>query len=246
MRNLKFNLLSYLSIIIILIGCSKSRDTVVEGCVRNYYNNKPIESAKVFLVDGLPVAGTPPPGYKYPNESVVNTDKNGYFLISLQNGKELPVIFVSKIGYKFDPNWNDGASVGVQTIDYGHRYMIFLLKPDTSFCGTIINKGEKTDSIKISFLNFHSPEWSYKSFNIDDNVYIYGDNVEGKKLIFSGNGPWNICDNNFIYYNTIDKYLRYNLEINRNGIWTSIIDSINLETLNTHWDTYAKAIIEIK
>jgi hypothetical protein len=242
-----YKLLIYFLMLLLLSNCLKEKESSsVEGYIRNYYNNEPIDSVKVTLTDGI-YAGTPPPDFKYPKKSVVYTDANGYFKVKLENPDWPPFFYASKIGYSFDPQWDDGVSVGVSAIGYGHHTnQVFQLKPDTSFCATINNIGEIADSLKISFLNFHSPSWEYENSTPDDKVYVYGTNVKNNKMYFSGNGPWHTCDCGFIYYNTIADYLRYTIEIKRSGVWSAVTDSINLENLGTPWDSFDKAVIEIK
>lgn len=216
-------------IILLLIGCKDNEDetelTVVEGYVLNYYNNKPIDSALITIRDYNP-GGEDLFGIQqytfYDKIYTTYTDKNGYYCISILAKNDL-TRFLQKSGYIYNPDWG-------YIIDNGTK-RISLLKPDSSFCATIINKGVLIDSLKISFLDFKN----------DNHVYVYGDNVVNNKVVFPGNGPWNICDNCFVYFNAIDNYLKYTLEIKRNGLWTSTKDSVYLE-----WSGYNESVIEIE
>ena len=111
----------------------------------------------------------------------------------------------------------------------GQKDTLYLVSP-SSFCGVFVCKENNCDSLKIVFLPYSSPHIGYtprtKIYTCVRGIHCY-----------DATKPVNFCDENALYGAAGESYMRFKLQLKRNGTWAHHIDSVFLETNKTFKDT---------
>ncbi|HZY81177.1 MAG TPA: hypothetical protein VFE50_16750 [Cyclobacteriaceae bacterium] len=205
-------------VLALFMGCEEpERLITVSGIVRNWGTKQPIEGATVGIQDWL-AAGWKrdelknTPGRYY--EAI--TDANGYFELSIRT-RENTFIWAGKEGakwYKFDPDFSDGAYVGVKGVGPGD------------------NPGQILELQSHSNFN---PVFQKKATALDtDTIYI----IAGSRRRFGEVYPPPYVGKGPFYYERYadsegllipaDTYVPYWIRQKINGTWTEKLDSVYL------------------
>ena len=202
--------------------------TTVSGKVINFGSKEPIEGVEVYLKDGIGssffgVDGNTSSDKR--NETV--TDENGEFTVTLTGSYEA-ALSMGKEGYEFDPDWNDGVSVGVRGYGYGggnYENQVFELKAEAYFRGVFENSGASSDqdTLNITLLSYKSLT-SVMALVADENPFV-------------GKGPFQFYGPSDKKRVVGDRYLRFKLEFTRDGVWQTKIDSVYIKSFETFADT---------
>ncbi|MEJ0031616.1 MAG: hypothetical protein WDO15_15125 [Bacteroidota bacterium] len=204
---------------IVLIACDQPEHvTTVNGTVINFGSRQPMAGARVTLTDGvggdwlLPGANTSSSAF-----SQIYTDSLGKFSISLK-GKYQASLSVGMKDCEYDPNWSDGISIGVRGLAPGtHDDVICELRAYAWFNATFQEKpGPTADSLEVNLLWY--------------DILQSGRGPFGQ--IFTGAGPFRFMSIDKGWIVIGDRFLRYELKVRRNEVWTSTIDSVYIKSFD--------------
>jgi hypothetical protein len=225
---MKTVLITFLALSLISLSCKKEdKDnknlpyTEVYGKVVSTGSQKPVDSVRVSIWDGLPDAGPLSGGsYKGSGEyDTTFTDIKGNFHIGV-HGKE-PVLYLYKKGYTFVYDI-EGATFGIAPLIAGKVYMdeVFNLDAVAYFNPVLMNKvqQEENDYIIVSLYGRYS-------------VPYFENN-------FAGNGPFKYYP--WDKYGSLvlgDSYSKYKLRYLRDGVVYIIFDSVFIKPMEIYTDT---------
>lgn len=225
---MKLNILIGVGLLFAMSCKEKIKQAEISGKVVNVGSGIPVDSALVYVKDGVGNSGPINFGPSSSNrEAMVYTDKNGEFHLSI-DGEYTPYISANKVGYD---NYNyviEGASIGYMPLNWGVNNIRMELVGKTKFCGVFVPRSN-TDSLLISFLSYSNYKNGKKVPFAEGNNYCRTIG-ESSIMCFNVLGAINYCDGNYMLNLIGDKYLRINLDIKRDGSWTSKMDSVFLET----------------
>ena len=224
-----------------LLACTQDEEftTHVSGKVVNRFSQEPIKGAYIYLKDGVGASG----GFTIDTETSSDkrsegyTDINGEFALEI-TGEFQPALGISKEGYEFDPNWNDGVGVGIKLYSQGGDYenQVLEMQARAGFNPVFksIEPVTSTDSLIILFQdsrpdlpankvkNRLNTGWSRLYIGQQTSRFISVDTPELEKLIAPTTG---------------DTYTDYQIAYTRNSQWESKIDSVYIKSLEVYTDT---------
>ena len=224
MKKIFTKLIMLFIILALIISCNKKTDIVsVEGVVLEYYTKKPIEGVRVKLRDGMISTGD---GVIFETESQslgnidsVFTDKNGKFHVEVEATNQA-AFGIKKKDYSFDPNWEDGVSVGVTSFNIGHHSNeVFYMKATSLFSPILMSASESYDSDTLTYEILERIKTGGFYHYIERDYYREGPFETGSFTRYA------------------NKYQLYRLTLKRGGIETIVLDSIYLKPLITFNDT---------
>ena len=223
-----------------LFSCNSDLDeahtTRVSGKVVNRFTQEPIEGAKVSLIDGIGVTSPFDVGSNSSDEKTNGlTDANGEFSLEL-TGEHEAFLAVGKEHYTFDPNWNDGVSVGVKSYGYGGSYENQVLEMQGAagfnplFVSTVpVNP---TDSLVVLFeyIKPGIPASRVKAW-LSDSWSELCIGQQSCRLV-----PTFPLEE-FVAPMTGDTYAEYQTAYTRNGKWETKIGRVYVKSLEVYTDT---------
>lgn len=198
--------------------------TTINGTVINFGSRQPLAGARVTLTDGIEGGILFPDADTYSDRwSVVYTDSLGRFSISLK-GEHQASFSVGMKDCTYDPNWNDGISVGVRGFPFGtHDDVLCELKAYAYFNPLLKNNpGEiQADSVKVSVLWYD---------DLNGGPFGVSVGIDDENL---SNGTFRFMNIDKGWIVTGDLYLRYKVSAKRDQIWKSRIDSVFIKSFET-------------
>ncbi len=211
---------STVTLLVSLVGLFACEDeeftTTVSGRVVNFGSGEPIEGVTVYLKDGVGASGFSiniNTSSDLRNETL--TDENGEFVVSL-TGTHSASLSMGKEGYQFDPDWNDGISIGVRGYGRGggaYQDQLFKLKAEARFSPIFqsIVPVEKNDSLVLT-----APLRWVKTCVGKEVCHFF----HSIPLLTTG-----------------DQYTRYQIDYKRNGVKQTRIDSVYIKSFEVFADT---------
>ncbi|WP_235295968.1 carboxypeptidase-like regulatory domain-containing protein [Portibacter marinus] len=185
----------------------------MSGRVIDFGTREPIENVRIYVQDGFTGSG---PILNHDdigeNEALTYTDENGEFFVEIK-AENNPVLFPSKSREYW--NYNEGGLVQsgeIFTRGEDHKDIEIILRGKAYLNFRAESDNEQADSIKfLGYLEYPSLSSRYQSKGKNYDI------IEG-----------------FAYANS---YYTYDFRYKRDGVWTSILDSIYIPLGETRGDT---------
>ncbi|WP_235295966.1 carboxypeptidase-like regulatory domain-containing protein [Portibacter marinus] len=185
----------------------------MSGRVKDFGTGEPIENVRIYVQDGFtgsgPILNHDDIGEK---EALTYSDENGEFSVEIK-AENNPVLYPSKSSEYW--NYNEGGLVQsgeIFTKGGGHNNIEIVLKGKAylNFRAETING--QADSIQyLGFVDYP---------NVHERELEKGQTFNRKETFAIGN-----------------KYFVYDFSYKRDGVWTSILDSIYIPLGETRGDT---------
>ncbi|WP_235295965.1 carboxypeptidase-like regulatory domain-containing protein [Portibacter marinus] len=185
----------------------------MSGRVIDFGTGEPIENVRIYVQDGFTGSG---PIINHDdigeNEALTHTDENGEFFVEIK-AENNPVLFPSKSREYW--NYNEGGLVQ---------------------SGEIFTKGQNHDNIEIilrgkAYLNFRAESINGQADSIKFLGYLDYPSLSTRSI---SEGKSFNRQEKFAYGNS---YYTYDFSYKREGVWTSILDSIYIPLGETRGDT---------